>query len=298
MKKILTLVAAIAACLCATAQDEAGGALMDKLYPQIMQASQSGDHALAKSLIEQLIAAGVDISELETTYAYSLAGSGDVQAGIDRLNAYAKDHADDYLACQALGELYGQAGDKDSALLWLGRSCDINPGYARSYVTIARLTAKDDKATAMKNYNKAISLFIEAGYPNGAVQLGVEAMDISPENVELLMNLGDALMLADMTDKALAFYNEAINKAASSQSPDYEAITIANYKIAKIYHDRGDCDSALTYLDILIENEKYTGAYKSTFADALNLAAECSEIKGDQARAAAYRDKARDFSAE
>lgn len=298
MKRILTVVAALSAIFSVWAQNDDSSALMDKLYPQIMQASQSGDQALAKSLIEQLIDAGVDISELETAYAYSLAATGNLPGAIDRLNAYLAANESDYLACQALGELYAQSGDRNAALAWLGKSSAINPGYARPYVTIARMTAKDDKATSIDTYNKAIALFIEANQPNGAVQLGVEAMEVEPENVELLINLGDALLLAGMADKALAFYNEGIAKAAASQSPDYQAITTANYKIAKIYRDKADYDSALTYLDILIDNEKYTGQYKQTYADALALAAECSDMKSDAERASQYRAKAKDFSAE
>jgi len=298
MKKFFTMAVAISAFLMASAQNDASEGLMDKLYPQIMQASQSNDQALAKSLIEQLIDAGADISELETTYAYSLAATGNLQQGIDRLKAYLKANGRDYLACQALGELYSQAGDEANALAWLGKCSEINPGYARPYVTIARMVAKNDKKTAMESYNKAIRLFIDANQPNGAVQLGVEAMEIDPENVELLMSLGDALVLAAMPDKALSFYNEAINNAVSDMNPDFSVITDANYKIAKIYSDKGDYDSALTYLTILIENEKYTGAFKSTFADALNLAASCCDKKGDAAGAAQYRTKASDFSKE
>lgn len=298
MKKLLTLAIAASALFMASAQDKPSDELMDKLYPQIMQASQANDHALTKSLIEQLIDAGVDISELETAYAYALAGTGNLQRGIDRLGAYINAHSQDYLAYQALGELYSQAGDEAKALANFETCSSLNPGYARPYVTMARMMSKKDKNKAMANYNKAIRLFIDANQPNGAVQLGVEAMEVDPADVTLLASLGDALLLASMPDKALSFYNESIARASASDSPDFKAITESNLKIAKIYYDKGEYDAALTYLDILIDNEKYTGAYKPTFAEALDLAASCSEKIGDAARASQYRGRAADFSKE
>lgn len=290
MKKFILMAAAISAFLFTYAQDESG--LMDKLYPQIMQASQANDQALAKSLIDQLIEAGVDISELEATYAYALAGTGNLQQGIDRLNSYLKDNETDYLAYQALGDLYAKAGDEAKAFSAYVMCNTINPDYARPYVSFARMVKNKDKKLAMVGYNKAIRLFIDAGQPNGAVQLGVEAMEVDPSNVELLMSLGDALVIADMPDKAISFYNEGFKYAAAAKEKDYETISSANYKIAKLYADKGEYDAALTYLNILIDNEKYTGAYKQIFIDALNLAADCYGKKGDAAHANECRNKA------
>ncbi|MCM1451716.1 MAG: hypothetical protein NC102_05625 [Clostridium sp.] len=293
MKKILTMALALSALFAAYAQDEASTEMVDKLYPQIMQASQSGDQALAKALIQRLVDAGEDISELEVTYAYSLAGTGELQKGIDRLNEYMRANPNDYLGCQALGDLYLQAGDKTMAMSWLGKCIDLNPGFARPYVTIARMTAKGDKKMSIASYNQAIRLFLDANQPNGAVQLGVEAMEVDPKNVELLMSLGDALAMAEMPDKAISFYNEGFQNAASAKEKDFQTITSANYKIAKLYAEKGEYDSALTYLSILIDNEKYTGEYADIYKEALNLAADCLDKKGDAAKAMQYRAKAK-----
>lgn len=292
MKRIFLLAMAIAAFGIGFAQDDATGNLADKLYPQIMQASQAKDYALTKTLIEQLIEAGADISELEAEYARALAGTGNLQEGIDRLSSYLQTSPNDYLACQALGELYQQAGNPQAALTWYGKCIEINPGYARPHVSIARMAAKTDKALSIASYNQAIRLFLDANQPNGAVQLGVEAMDVDPENVELLMSLGDAMEMAGMPDKAVAFYNEGFKNAASAKEKDYATISSANYKIAKVYADKGEYDAALTYLTILIENEQYTGQYKQTFKDALTLAADCYDKKGDKAKAEEYRNRA------
>lgn len=292
MKKLLLLALAVLSLNFSFAQDETPDALLDKLYPQIMQASQQKDYALTRALIERLIDAGADISELEPSYAYALASTGDVSKGIDRLNEHLQANPADYLACQALGELYQQDGDNAAAMAWLSKCIELNPAYARPYVTIARMAAKTDKALSIASYNQAIRLFIDAGQPNGAVQLGVEAMDVDPENVELLMSLGDALAMAGMSDKAIAFYNEGFNIAAAAEQKDYAAISDANYKIAKLYADMGEYDAALTYLNILIENEQLTGQFPQTFKQALLLAADCCQKQGQDKRAEEYRTRA------
>ena len=299
MKKFLVMAAiAMSAFLTASAQDDTSEALTDKLYPQIMQASQSNDHAQAKALIEQLIDAGADISELEATYAYALAATGELQKGIDRLNAYLDGNNTDYLAYQALGDLWGQAGDEAKAFAAYNMCIHINPTFARPYVSFARLVKNKNKKLAMTGYNKAISLFLEAGQPNGAVQLGGEAMEVDPDNTKLLILLGDALVMANMPKNALAFYNEAMLKSISNGSHDYETTTKANCKMAGVLYELGEYDSALKLLDTLIESEETTAAYKSDFAKALNLAASCWEKKGDEAKATQYRERANAFSAE
>lgn len=291
IKKISVIVAlAVASVMPSWAQDT--DELYNRLYPQIMQASQGKDYQRVVSLMDELLQAKADISEIETLYAVALNGVGRTDEAINRLNAYLKAEPTDVSAYYTLGELYQAAGNQPQAQAQWEKCIELRPNNSKPYVAIARMAGMENKTVAMDYYNKAIAIFIDAKQPNGAVQLGIEAMNIDPEDLKLLVQLGNALSMAGMVDNALPFYAEAIGLASSAVTPPFDILTEANVGLAKIYYDKGDYDSALTYLLILIENDDVTRAFPERYRTALQIAADCYDKKCDTVRADELRTKA------
>lgn len=282
--------------LSAHAQTEETEALKDKLYTSIIQAYNVKNWTEVDALIKRLLEAGANIDELEITYAEALGELGQPEEGISRLKAYVGKAPDDFRAYNMLGDLYEKTGNASEAIEAYEKSASMRPDFARPMVAAARLQAESDPAKAMANYNRAIDIFLNAKRPDAAIQLGTEAMKIDPENIDLLMLMGDALTRAGMVDYALSFYTEVIVANGKQGNPDPGSIIESNYNIAMIYFKKHEYDKALTFLQSLLANTELMESDKDAQALALSLAAACENRKGDQAAADALLEQAKAVS--
>lgn len=280
-------------CSAAFAQTEDTEALKDKLYTSIIQAYNAKNWTEVNDLIGQLVAAGASIDELEITYAEALGELGRGQEGIDRLNAYLKNTPDDFRAYQVLGELYENAGNTGKAIEAYEKCASIRPDFAKPMVSAARLQASSDPQAAMKNYNKAITVFINANRPDGAIQIGTEAMKVDPQNIDFLMLMGDALTRANMPDNALSFYAEVITVNNRNPQPDPAIALDANYNIAMIYYKKHEYTKALVFLNSLVTNTELEKSSPEAYALAMCLSAACENRRGNSSGAEECLAKAR-----
>lgn len=296
MKRLFFL--SIIALVCAAfpkADDEAPDAaevLKDRLYTSIIQAYNVKNWEEVNALMEQLVAAGANIDELERTYAEALIGLDRENEAIERINAYLAKEPDDFRAYQLLGDAYRKGGDTDKAAEAYDKCNEMRPDFARPLVSKARMLAEIDKAAALDAYNKAIRIFLVAERPDAAIQIGVEAYKIDETNLDLLMQMADALKRANMQKEALSFYAAAIAANSEAEEPDVAVSIEAAYGMAMIYYRQKEYDKAISILEKMLVSEQIMGTDKDAYVTALCLAAACEQRLGHDKESQAYQSKA------
>ena len=271
--------------------------LADKLYVSITQAQNSQDWPKVAELVEQILAAGEDISDYEVAYAQALSHQGRSLDAIKRLEAYLPAHDTDFMAYQTLGDIYASTLQTEKAAQAYQKCGELRPDFARPFVSLGRLYAAEDTVKAMENYNKAIRIFLQAQRPDAAIQIGLEAMKVDQTDMRMLLLMGDALTDAGMTDNALSFYAAVLAQApkADDNSVNIETAVEANFSIAMVYYRRKEYKESLKYLEKMYESEPLLSSDAKAFAMMLCLGAADRYRLGNNKAADKLLDKAKKY---
>lgn len=137
----------------------------------------------------------------------------------------------------ALGNLYRQSGNYDSALLQLGIALDRAPNNIDALSALAKTHAKiDNLQTAERLFLKAISVqprfwktqeqygnfLFDTGRPAEAIEYYRKAIEVTPDNASAYNNLGAAFLMANRYQEAADAWGQSLaledNESASSNA--------------------------------------------------------------------------------
>jgi tetratricopeptide (TPR) repeat protein len=155
-------------------------------------------------------------------------------------------HPKDAAIAFALGTMFQQKGDSDSALKWFQSAIDLGTADAK----FDKKTLDEfKKALKLAKEEKARPLVEEAvkrqsgGTPNdqvAAIDLYKQALQWVPNNARIWTNLGQAYQLIDDFKNAQSSYQKAVDLDAKNESTDW-------YLIAKIDENYGDGNAAIQH---------------------------------------------------
>ena len=159
-------------------------------------------------------------SALRAGEALELAGRGEVTKALQVMTPCLNFDPDNAQTHNVLGMLYKQAGQLDQALehfekaVTLDASKEIYFNNARSARELLGSSPEGsgkpcDEIKVHSMVQEAKSQLV-AGDPQGAIQTLLRALDMEPENIEVIFTLGQIALQAQMADSALFFFKHVL----------------------------------------------------------------------------------------
>ncbi len=149
-------------------------------------------------------------SEYTYEHAMRLVREWKYSEAINCLEGFLEGNPGHSMACNDLGVLYLNEGNKEKALYYLKESVVIDP---------ANLTAR-------KNLG---DLYLNLGYLEEGLQIYMKVIEEKPDDIEALLKLGEVCEKFDRIEGAKLFYKKAM-KAQPENNPVKERLKIVSEK--------------------------------------------------------------------
>ena len=258
---------------------------------QAKTAITKGDSALAESLLEEVVASGIQQSA-EASYQLGLLAKDrvDYKKAWKTLTRAAELAPDNSLYLNETGFMAKTLGNYDTAIEYYEKSLDLDMmAHGPNHTSVA--ISWNNLGSAWENkgeYDKAIE------YYNKALASDLKTLGSEHRNVAIYWNnLGEAYRNKGHYDKAIEYFEKALDSDLKTFGPDHTSVTTRWNNLGAAWDDKGKYDKAIGYYEKALASVlKTLGPVHPRVATYQNNLGLAWNNKGEVDKAIEYFEKA------